>query len=887
MCIPPLDYDSTLIHGRLDPYSEFLDEDPALRDIFKELGETLNLMTHEPPNEYEPEDEDDIPPPLDDSSVLSLDLQLHHSEDDQRLYLINFARLSPPDLPKPSTNNILTKQFRPEFIATLTAPLLSDTYRTEVATVPNITEITGHHIDVSMTLLSKLIPSVAQKLDALDTLIYDPQTFIHFYHNQGLNCRYLGLVFQACNLPHSRSLVASEVIARSVKHIVGQTMRSINRHSRAWSVVAEERKRSKAIHFRTHNFTLQEAMEDAYVDAFNLTLGVGKTGNTFWEEVLIPTIAMKFDIHMTLLSKNTVIHKPQLSLALQHHLGVHLMDHTEYAYNHPHPVHPEDIRFVTPKIKWKLNVPSSAVYISQKSEELMAAGLFEQAFNALVLRMSLECALYGGLLDQSYRSRTAYRIAECLYALGDMEEVIRVCETEALPFIGQFTPLGGRLSSILMCAHYKLGNKDQAVLQFETAFSVYRYCLGVHHPLVMLLFSTMADLYFSDGEVHHAFVLLHLTLEMSQRALGKGHVTNGSFLLKLGTVCFMRGDSSTAKKYLEDSLVILNGYLERGLHVDDLIATCHFSLAEVLADLGELENAIEEAKKSFSMRDHQATAKGGENAEERIRTNLISSFRQLAMIYERMGNIPKAIENHELVVKKLREDMLTDTVVDMTRMSIRKIFFLVLQQQPLSIRTFIRNMSHDLISRRYEHIRDYALPYVTHQLKTEEPSLYLRAILNCVPSLGEETIDYIPDEAVVKARKSVLEKHASKHRDSEEGSEEESEGGSEEKSNEEEEGEEGSDEGVEEKKTMMGDGMSDGGDEDEDRNGHEYIAPPDHVQLAIVATLAYEQEQEEAVHSEQLKSEKGDVEMWDMDMPMPTLRNAPEEEVEDGMNDTL
>lgn len=48
--------------------------------------------------------------------VLTKDIQLHQSDDD-RFYLVNFRNLLPPDLPDTDSNDVLTKHFRPEFVA--------------------------------------------------------------------------------------------------------------------------------------------------------------------------------------------------------------------------------------------------------------------------------------------------------------------------------------------------------------------------------------------------------------------------------------------------------------------------------------------------------------------------------------------------------------------------------------------------------------------------------------------------------------------------------------------------------------------------------------------------------------------------------------------------
>lgn len=90
------------------------------RKIFQQLAERLNVrhrvIRTVVSDQLGTDDIDNVHVYESSELMLTKEMQFHLSDDD-RFYLINFNNLMPPDIPQPDSNDVLTKQFRPEFVA--------------------------------------------------------------------------------------------------------------------------------------------------------------------------------------------------------------------------------------------------------------------------------------------------------------------------------------------------------------------------------------------------------------------------------------------------------------------------------------------------------------------------------------------------------------------------------------------------------------------------------------------------------------------------------------------------------------------------------------------------------------------------------------------------
>jgi len=132
-------------------------------------------------------------------------------------------------------------------------------------------------------LYTVLIPQVAVKLDDLLAMPLDSYGVTQYLHRQGLNCRHMGGLFSLCKNPSSRYILLSEIVARSCKTILFQSLRYFTRKGKGMSIQAEYRGRSKEIDFRTHQDQIITDRAQVVLDFFNLVLGHGSETADFWK----------------------------------------------------------------------------------------------------------------------------------------------------------------------------------------------------------------------------------------------------------------------------------------------------------------------------------------------------------------------------------------------------------------------------------------------------------------------------------------------------------------------------------------------------------------------------------------------------------------------------
>jgi hypothetical protein len=162
---------------------------------------------------------------------------------DKRVYVMNFSGFMPSDLPRPDTNDILTRTLRPEFVRDYPDGSVSaEAVRADVesrsesdgvgdgvgdgnSSSGSYTRMNGNRdtdgdrdadmngqggagsgsgggdspvvtwIRAATYQQVKLIPDVVAKLDAMTTVPIDSYGLTEFLHSHGVNMRYLGEIY--------------------------------------------------------------------------------------------------------------------------------------------------------------------------------------------------------------------------------------------------------------------------------------------------------------------------------------------------------------------------------------------------------------------------------------------------------------------------------------------------------------------------------------------------------------------------------------------------------------------------------------------------------------------------------------------------------------------
>lgn len=165
----------------------------------------------------------------------AIDVEGHMSLEDGRYYVCDLARLCPPVPPRSAhrrhRSDFLCRLFRPEFMRqhvggkdtiSLSADAFSNFGERDPQSNVHKAEVQAAH----SKLFTLVIPLLASHLDSeakrQDSLLL---AISHSFHQFGVNMRYLGDVWRLCSEPRIKSILAEEMIVRSIKERVYHWLR--------------------------------------------------------------------------------------------------------------------------------------------------------------------------------------------------------------------------------------------------------------------------------------------------------------------------------------------------------------------------------------------------------------------------------------------------------------------------------------------------------------------------------------------------------------------------------------------------------------------------------------------------------------------------------------
>jgi hypothetical protein len=137
-------------------------------------------------------------------------------------------------------------------------------------------------LEAGERLRAERVFEATRLLDLVVVLPVDSYGITRFMHSNGINCRYLGLMYEYSTAFHVRQLILCESIARAVKVLMNQLLRHTSRRGRAMTMLAEQRRRSKESHFIDYQQALLKAKSIAVVDTFNIVMGCSPKSADFW-----------------------------------------------------------------------------------------------------------------------------------------------------------------------------------------------------------------------------------------------------------------------------------------------------------------------------------------------------------------------------------------------------------------------------------------------------------------------------------------------------------------------------------------------------------------------------------------------------------------------------
>eukprot|EP00698_Gefionella_okellyi_P019755 TRINITY_DN6103_c0_g1_i2.p1 TRINITY_DN6103_c0_g1~~TRINITY_DN6103_c0_g1_i2.p1 ORF type:complete len:942 (+),score=237.40 TRINITY_DN6103_c0_g1_i2:384-3209(+) len=201
----------TIVYGSANGGKTVHADIPAVNALMRMLGKKLNLSAH------------DIA--MEDGGVVSItgpgDIEVHVGED-KRVYVLDTARLMPPQVPEKSSD-VWYKLFRHEFVRSLSSPLCSDAF-----TAWGRLDIRKHCGDVRAAYnvyLTQTLPAATADIDYLIANASPHERLISNIHRFGINIRHLGRVRSHSEQPLTKRYLLLELCTRAMKNVLRQHMR--------------------------------------------------------------------------------------------------------------------------------------------------------------------------------------------------------------------------------------------------------------------------------------------------------------------------------------------------------------------------------------------------------------------------------------------------------------------------------------------------------------------------------------------------------------------------------------------------------------------------------------------------------------------------------------
>eukprot|EP01130_Rhizamoeba_saxonica_P009692 TRINITY_DN3952_c0_g1_i4.p1 TRINITY_DN3952_c0_g1~~TRINITY_DN3952_c0_g1_i4.p1 ORF type:complete len:977 (-),score=168.95 TRINITY_DN3952_c0_g1_i4:963-3893(-) len=143
---------------------------------------------------------------------------------DGRYYLLDFARLAPPEYPLFKSNSILYALLRLEIVRLNNVPLSSDMFTLWQSKDPVNMDLNNDGLSITYKLRDEAIPIFLEKYDGTDI-----ENITNLIHNHGINCRHLGNIYQQLKCDVTRRCIATEMVARHIKDILLGRQRELSK----------------------------------------------------------------------------------------------------------------------------------------------------------------------------------------------------------------------------------------------------------------------------------------------------------------------------------------------------------------------------------------------------------------------------------------------------------------------------------------------------------------------------------------------------------------------------------------------------------------------------------------------------------------------------------
>ncbi len=341
--------------------------------------------------------------------------------------------------------------------------------------------------------------------------------------------------------------------------------------------------------------------------------------------------------------------------------------------------------------------------------------------------------------DRNMEATALYYLGNIYRDLGDLANVLTHYE-KALAIneeLGEEYYQSVILSSISNLL-YDLGDYDSAL---EYALKCLPIFERVHNVNSLLNnYNTLGNIYFKKDEVKEALYYFEENLKRSEPDTAAFVMAESG----IGKVYYKMQDFDNAKKYLTHSLVEAQKMGNAEVQI-----ICHFYLGRLHMDDDNYRQALKSLDAAYILA-----------VEYTRRHDLMSVHEMLSVLYDKMGDIPKAFY-HLKSFEKLKEDIFKQTTLNkLKNLQVRQETELAKKEKEVAERTaflkhqFMANMSHEIRTPMN------AIVGLTRLLLAKEPKPDQLRYLNAIQMSADNLlviVNDILDLSKIEAGKIIIE----------------------------------------------------------------------------------------------------------------------------------
>lgn len=444
------------------------------------------------------------------------------------------------------------------------------------------------------------------RLDNMQTYVFDSQSLCEYLRQNNVPIKTLPSLAEMSKIPGIRILLQTEIIARTAKKLLSRRYPDIEK---------------KDYNVETVKF-------------FNLILGNDEESKEFWDKTLIPAINKKFKIE---LNRNiALLHLPQLFFSLQFHTGVDFKDEIDYDFNKSKPLTIAQLNgiFSVPHhflAELSLNLRK----IEDDPYQQICQGYYNQAMLSLNSKISLYQSLYGD--ENAYVASGLALLSQAYLGLGDTEKA-DICAKGALS-------AGRTIHATLIPAYQTMisicepGDIEKLI---NESLSIIHFQLGNIHWFNCDIYISAAKAYMNYNMFEPAAKNAQLASEIATPLLGSGHPKTAECILLQGKIRRLMKQYANSRSLIQQALFAMTAaFGARSSQVGE----CHYELADVTLESGQLEEAEKSSKICLSIREEQF------GSDDPL---VVETVQQLAIIYDTMGNANEAFKYYLRLFNFLR-----------------------------------------------------------------------------------------------------------------------------------------------------------------------------------------------------------------------------------------